>query len=510
MRKTSWVIGGMLAWMGSSAHAEWRRYETAHFLIYSQAGDKKATERAAGLEKIDGLLRKVTGLSSDVQPVKVRIYELNDEGQVEAAYGGNAEGVGGFYSSNILGPFAVTLRRHIVGDADFTPEYVLHHEYTHHFMLQYFPAEYPGWYSEGFAELIGASKLMDDGRIAYGFPDRYRGGYIALEWEPLQQLLTSPPDKLPPYDVYGQGWAMTHFFTFTKGRSQQLEQYLGALAAGKTRADAAKVFGDLNALNGEAHAYLLRGSFVSPLLTVPIQQPVVQKVTPVSAAEAAMIPETVAFKDYDLRFIKKDSDRQQEIRRRTALIDRIRTKASQYPNEPYALYLLAEAENLSGTPAAAEAAVDRLLAIQPNHVRGLVRKSLLLSDAAGKLSGQARLGKAAQARGFAVSANKADPDEPLTYVAYYQSFRSAGVKSPQDAVGGLEAAVEKLPDDTHVRRMLVEEYADEHRWRAAIQTLGPIANDPHESPLRAEAQQRMAQLQARLKAEGGSSAAAAK
>jgi hypothetical protein len=56
--------------------------------------------------------------------------------------------------------------------------------------------------------------------------------------------------------------------------------------------------------------------------------------------------------------------------------------------------------------------------------------------------------------------------------------------------------------------MLVEEYADEHRWRAAIQTLGPIANDPHESPLRAEAQQRMAQLQARLKAEGGSSAAA--
>jgi len=29
--------------LASGAHAEWRRYETAHFIIYSKSGDERAT-----------------------------------------------------------------------------------------------------------------------------------------------------------------------------------------------------------------------------------------------------------------------------------------------------------------------------------------------------------------------------------------------------------------------------------------------------------------------------------
>ena len=39
------VFGGLLA-MGSAAQAEWHRYETQHFIIYSEAGEKGATDRA--------------------------------------------------------------------------------------------------------------------------------------------------------------------------------------------------------------------------------------------------------------------------------------------------------------------------------------------------------------------------------------------------------------------------------------------------------------------------------
>ena len=165
------------------------------------------------------------------------------------------------------------------------------------------------------------------------------------------------------------------------------------------------------------------------------------------------------------------------------------------------MYLLAEAENLSGTSTGAQAAVDRLLSIDPNNIHGLIRKSLLLSDAAAKLSGQARLDRAAEARAVAMKANKGDPDEPLTYVAYYQSYHSAGLPTPQDALGALEGALDKLPDNTQVRRMLVEEYASQKRWADAITTLEPIANESHDSPLRAEARERMAQLEAQLKVE---------
>src|SRR5215207_1284578 len=57
---------------GTAAQAEWRRFETAHFVIYSESNDKQVTELAAGLESIDGLMRMATGLPADVEPVKVR------------------------------------------------------------------------------------------------------------------------------------------------------------------------------------------------------------------------------------------------------------------------------------------------------------------------------------------------------------------------------------------------------------------------------------------------------
>lgn len=488
--------------VSSSAGAEWKRYETAHFIIYSASGDARAAKRAADLEKIDGLMRLATGLSSDVKPVKVRIYELANEGDVQAAYGGNVEGLAGYYASNAFGPFAVTERTVVMaGGSAFTPDVVLHHEYAHHFMLQYFPAEYPGWYIEGFAELIGASKILDDGRVAYGFPAKYRGGSLAAEWLPMQDVLTVSPDKVRRYDVYGQGWAMTHFLTFTKGRSQQLRAFLGALSAGRSSADAAKVFGDLGELNRQARTYVSQGAFDYKLVNVPIESPIVKRTSVVGFAEAALLPEIAAFKDYDLRAIKKDSERQQEVRRRSALLERIRAKASKFPSDAFALYVLTEAENASGSKTAAEAAVDRLLAIDPHQVRALIRKSLLTSEAAGRSSGPTRLAKAAEARSLAMRANALDGNEPLSYVAFYQGFRGAGLKPTANAVSGLEAAVDKLPDDTNVRRLLVEEYADEHRWREAIQTLKPIANEPHETPLRAEARERMAQLQTQLNLE---------
>ena len=340
----------------SAAQAEWRRFETQHFVIYSESNDKRVDEIATGLERIDGLMRMATGLPMDGETVKVRIYEMADEGQVQAAIGETNSGVAGFYASNILGPYAVTLRKAYSADGGFTAELVLHHEYAHHFMLQYFPATYPPWYVEGFAELIGASKTLADGRIAYGYPAKYRRDIF---WVDMQDILLKPPEKVP-FDVYGQGWAMTHFLTFSKERSQQLRQYLAALTAGRTPAEAAAAFGDLGALNREAHAYLLSGSFEYRPVSVPVRQPVIEKVSAVGDPEAALIPETIAFNDDDLSSYRKANERERERKRREAQLQRVRSKAAQYPNAPYALFLLAEEENATGNKQAAEAAANRL------------------------------------------------------------------------------------------------------------------------------------------------------
>jgi tetratricopeptide (TPR) repeat protein len=503
LRVISGLIGLTILGFASSARAEWRRFETAHFIIYSQSNDRQVTALATGLEDIDGLMRMATGLPADVEPVKVRIYEMADEGAVQAALGEANSGVAGFYNSNIFGPFAVTLRKaYSASDGDFTRELVLHHEYAHHFMFEYFPATYPGWYVEGFAELVGSSKILPDGRVAYGWPAKQRGDTIAYEWVNVKDVLLKPPEKLV-MDWYGQGWALTHYLTFAKGRSQQLRQYLAALTAGKAPAEAVLAFGDLDKLNREAHAYVSRGQFEYKPVDVPLRKPVIERVDVVSPAEAVLIPETIAFNDDDLALYRKAGDREKEGKRRARVLAHIRSEVGRFPNDPYALYFLAEAETAAGNAAAAETAVDRLLALRPGHVRGLVRKSLLLSQSAAKLSGPARQQKTAQARQLAIAANKADPNEPLAFVAFYESYHSAGASVPRNALDGLEAAVATLPGNTRLRQMLVDEYASQRRWADAMRALAPIANETHESPLRQAARERMAQLRAQLQKESG-------
>lgn len=497
----------LAAALPGAARAEWRLYETAHFTIYSEAPEKEVTRLAERLESIDGLLRMATGLGQDSDPVKVRIYHVASNNEVEKALGeaGSGTGVAGFYSSNVLGPYLVTPRKTYFGQGDFTPELVLHHEYAHHFMLQYFPAIYPSWYVEGFAELIGSSSFMDDGRIAYGMPAKHRGDAIAYDWVSLEDLLTKPPEKIHDFDLYGQGWAMTHFFTFSKTRAPQMRQFLAGLIAGKSQAEAAKAaFGDLAALNREAHLYLTAGSFEYRPVKVEIKRPVIQASRAISAGEAALIPETIAFSDDELNLYRKAADRARQEKLRGENLARIREKARLYPTDPYALYLLGEAESVAGNMQAAEAAADRLLALQPDHPRALVTKSLALAQAAAALQGPARDQKAAEARRLAVRANKADPNDPLPLVAFYQSFRIVGAKPTRDAVQGLAAASMTLPADTRIRQLLVDELAAERRWREAIAALMPIANDPHDSPRRTAAREQMARLQAELaKAVGG-------
>jgi len=491
------VSVALLLLAAPAASADWREYQTAHFAIFSDGDEDSVTRLAERLESIDALMRLTTGLGDSIDPVRVRIYVVEDNGDVEKALGLSGSGVAGFYSSNILGPFAVTPRA-MFGQGLFTPELVLHHEYAHHFMLQYFPSVYPPWFVEGFAELIGSSKILPDGKVGYGMPAKHRGQFILSGWLSVDEVLRKPPHKLHQFDLYGQGWVMTHFLTFNKERSPQLRQYLLNLVAGKSPDEAARAFGDLPKLNREMRSYLDQGSFPYVPVPVTITRPVIQHKRPLGAGEAALIPETIAFSDDDLLAYRKPGARQREENRRGAILERIRDKVRRYPSDPAALHLLAEAEYAGGHLAEAEAATDTLLRVAPGHVRGLVRKSILLSQAAQKLAGSARAAMIQQARSLAVRANKADPADPLPLLAFYQSFHLVGETPTKDAVVGLRTAAEILPGDTAIRLLLVDQLAAEKKWAAAIAVLMPIANSPHPSPRRDAAVELLQTLQARM------------
>lgn len=475
----------------------WQAVETEHFTIYSKSPPERVAKFATDVESYDKLMHMATGRGDGKDVVKVRIYEVDGTDDIERALGVSNTGIAGFYDSNILGPYLVTPRTiDFETSAVFTPGLVLHHEYAHHFMLQYFPAVYPDWYVEGFAELIGSSKRLDDGRIGYGMPATHRGHDIAIDWIPLQELLVK--EKLTGLDTYGQGWALTHFFTFAPQRTKQFRAYLDALTAGKSMKDAAQAFGDLGDLNREARRYVTAGSFSYRPVKVDIIQPVIRSTRPLSAAEAALIPEVIAFRDEPLNAYQKPGARERERKQREANLDRIRKKAQLYPDDAFALYFLAEAENAAGNYAQALSAVDRLLALQPNHVRAMARKSMLMSRQASTLQGAARAALAADARNWAVKANHADTIDPLPLLAYYESYRQIGEKAPEQAVEGLMQAVSTLPKNADLRLRLVNELEGSGRYAEAIGWIIPIANDPHDSPMRSAAREQVDRLRQKL------------
>ncbi|WP_344711053.1 hypothetical protein [Sphingomonas humi] len=501
------MLGGVVAaalWLGTTpATAEWRVYEARHFQIYSESGEAKASELAARLERYDKLMRMATGIPDD-NPAKVRVFEVASTDDIERALGVTDSGIAGFYSSNSFGPFLLTPRRiEYGGDRYFTPLLVLQHEYAHHFMLQYFPATYPSWYVEGFAELIGSSAMEKDGRILYGAPAKQRGNELTTYWIPLQELLVK--DEVKDFDNYGQGWAITQYLTMDPARAKQLRTYLALLNAGKSNKDAAtQAFGDLARLNADIRGHVQSGSWTVRPVKPEIALPVLTGSRALRPAEVALLPEMVAFDDDPLSAIKDNGEREKQAKRRRALLARIKDKAATFPNDPHALALLAEAAAVIDDKAEVDRVTRQALAIDPGNVKALVRRSLFLSDQAKGLAGPARTAKAAEARALAVQANRADPDDALPLFAFYQSFNLVGQPPSPAAITGLESAVATLPDIDEMRLVLVEEYARAKRWRAAMTALAPLANSPHDSPQRKSARERMAQLVAA--AGGGASA----
>ncbi|HEX5237039.1 MAG TPA: hypothetical protein VFW39_01065 [Sphingomicrobium sp.] len=492
------LIAAALSVAAGAAEPVWQSAETQHFIIYSKSPQQRIEQLATDLESYDKLIRLATNIRDDVQPVKVRVYEVDGMKEVQDALGVDQDtGIAGFYTANSLGPFLVTPRSvdSYVGP-DFTIGLVLHHEYAHHMMLQYFPAAYPGWYVEGFAELIGSSKVLPDGRIGYGMPAKQRGHEIAVDWAPLQELLTK--EKPSGVDPYAQGWALTHFFTFDKTRSQQFRQYLAALNSGQSLSDAAKVFGDLDKLDREARAYVTSSSFEYRPVKVDVAKPVIQSVRTLSAGEAALIPEIIAYDDTDPNEIKKPGVREHQLALRRRNLERTREVVQQYANDPFALRFLAEIEYSMGNYAQAESASDRLLAIQPNDVHGLARKAMTMAVQARDLPAAQKSTALEEARSLAAKANHLDTQDALPLLAYYETFHEAGETPPEVAVEGLMQVVSTDPRDTRPRELLVDELASERKWAEAIGWLAPLADDPHDSPVRDSARTKMAWLKSQL------------
>ena len=162
------VVLAAAAFVAGPACAEWRRAETAHFILYGDVSERTLRTYATKIERFDALLRTYYPIQSDVQIPKLEIYLADGARDMRRILPDGSEGIAGFYSADAGRIYTVTNISN--------PEALstLFHEYAHHFMFHNFSAPYPAWYIEGFAEFVSTATFKSNGEWTLGAPPYYR------------------------------------------------------------------------------------------------------------------------------------------------------------------------------------------------------------------------------------------------------------------------------------------------------------------------------------------------
>lgn len=460
----------------SAAHAEWYEATSPNFVVYTEGSSQEATEFAAKLERFNFVLRRYHNVREPAQAPRFRVFLLENIDAVQHML--EQGGVGGYYIPSERALMFVGTRRAgssrgtSRGDR-FNPEIILFHEYVHHFMFQYFPATYPTWYSEGYAEFWGSIRFLENNVVEVGQPQEGRfGSFFEGRWVPLNRLLTAQSyADIPDIDLlYAEGWMLMRYTFDHPEVRRQLQAYLTAINHGVSYQDAMNQnFGpNATALNSALFEYA--GHLRFNVVDLPFRQIDTGQITvrTLSPAEQALIEQEIKI---------SQGVSQRDIAGRAGTI---RSIAARFPDDPFALGLLAEAEDLAGHIPAAMTAVNHLLQVDPHNARALMRKGKLEVETL-RASHSADRAAWTAARRYLLSAVETAPNDPLVQEAYYDSFTAQGVLPPDDAQNALYTAHELAPSDSELSYKVALDFEHRDMIREAIAIIRPSA---YSTPIR--------------------------
>lgn len=455
----------------SSASAEWRRAESANFVLYSQAGEGKLREQAALLEDYHLFLRALTGVTEPDSPNKLNVYMVRGEATLRSIHD-IPSGIAGVYVASSAGIVAV-----VDDAAPVQGQEVLLHEVAHHFMKQYRPLPYPAWYVEGFAEYASTVSFRKD-VIEYGRPSVGRAYTLVQgKWMPMDELLFGgvPADRERMAAFYAQSWLLSHYLLRSPEMRPRFAAYLTAAARGvePRQAFAAAFPTPVAELERQLRAYSKRAMTYTRFKRASEAAPPAVAITrlPPSADDLLLLRARMEVTHRD------DS----------ALLARVRSAAAKH-DDAFARRILAQAEALHGDPARADALLGPLLADRPDDFELLYFKGMRhLRAARDAADGDAeyRLARTAFAR-----AHKANPNHWQTLLRYAEALRADERFVSDNTINILLLASELAPQTQEGTMNAASLLIARSRWEEAERLLLPLTGDPHNQGL-AEAARRL-------------------
>lgn len=458
------------------AQAEWREARAKHFVLYGNMSEGDIRAMATRLEQFDGVLRyfyqlpEVEGQESN----PVTVYVVPNVAAIRRLYGKGGDHVAGFYQPRVSGSVAFTpLRGEGEGPNALQPQYVLFHEYAHHFLFGNSGAAYPAWFSEGFAEFASTARFDRNG-VMVGVAAQHRAfGLLDSSKLSIDTLFDSSRRKLDPQQLdqlYGRGWLLTHYTMFDPDHRARFGRYMNLLNTGTPSLAAGnEAYGSLKQLDRDLDKYLGRSTI--PGMMVPFDR----------LPQVAVTVRTLSPGEQALIAYRMQSDRGVDQKTGRDLYTRVASVAAAYPQDAAAQGWFAEMAYDAGEDAVAEAAADRALAVDAKSQQALLYKGLIHLRRAQAAHSQ---DKAVwdEARGWIVKANRADPNAAEPLAVFYRSFAMAGEKPRPSAIRGLERAFQLVPQDKGLRFTLAAQQIETGDIDMAKALLRPLAFDPHMPP----------------------------
>ena len=182
---------------------KWQIYENDHFVIYSDAKEKKVLELLQELEKFHVLVQiaLTTKIPKEVQKTNVLLFKRRSDFK---KYTWNSN-IGGFMSYLDSIPLIVMP----ASSGGLNSETTIKHEYVH-VAQSYDKKALPKWLKEGMAELLSTATYRDNyGVVGHANKDRWR--YLSREVS-YDKLIADEYDGIKRRfgaDAYAQYWLLT-------------------------------------------------------------------------------------------------------------------------------------------------------------------------------------------------------------------------------------------------------------------------------------------------------------
>lgn len=458
------LMAAAIAAVPGLAHADWRKAETRHFIVYSNGFERELRDDAIELERLDQLMRTMFALPDVEGGRKLPVYVVRNRRELGIVSSELPESAAGFYTANFRDVRAVAIRR--IGDE------FLRHEYAHHFMYRNFPGAYPAWFQEGFAEFFMTATVTSSGRATVGKSSLMRIWALNnIPWLPMEELLTwrrtrDTPDKRSAF--YGQSWLLTHWVLTDPERRRRMEAYLADTMRGVTSEAALKANFDMDArqLERTLRAYFNAGPRYAELEIGGAVPTLAVTTLPDSADEILLL-------DLNARDGGPASQGPDMLAKARAAVER-------HPGDALTQMALARVELRWGDPAAAEQAVQPLLDADPANAELLLLMADARITAGDKLTDpdeRERLYR--QARGFLARAYAADPGDNRIYQNIAYSRRFAPDYPTENDVELWRRAVAIAPEVASNRAVTAEAMLRHGLVDEAEGIIQPVANDPH-------------------------------